>query len=185
MSKTHSLPFDLSCIALAFSTAEAHAVAFDSMTAEMLQWHASEVYPANQQIKAELVCAGKAASTAAVYASAILKWARSGKTPVSLHACINKNPPDHVKSKAGRPAKQGAGKTTATNSGAAVDPLAPSTVASEAVSPMHRWVKDLNALNAGATILRDAKNQTMSAEDAAALKDAVSKCIALLGKYTA
>ena len=183
MAKTHSLPFDLSSIVLSFSTAEAHATAFDQMTAEMLQWHYAGFYPTNADIKAALVGAGKKPTTAAVYASAILKWARSGKKPKSLHDCIGKNPPGHVKSKAGRKSGQGAGKTTATNS-TGVDPLSPSTIASEAISPMHRWVKDLNALNAGATILRDANNNTMTAADAAALKDAVSKCVALLGKYT-
>lgn len=182
MAKTISLPFDFSNIVAAFNTAEAHAAAFDAMCADMVQWHASGVYPANADIKAALVQAGKTAATAAVYASAILKWARSGKTPATLHACVNKNPPDHVKGKRGRPAGQGAGKTAA-NSGAAVDPIT-ATGAGDAPSPMHRWVRELNTLNAGTNILRNARNECMSAEDAAALKDAVSQCIALLGKYT-
>jgi hypothetical protein len=187
MAKTVSLPFDLSVITLAFSTAEAAAAAFDCLTADMLQWNHSGVYPSNADIKAALTEAGKKPATAAVYASAILKWARSGKLPKSLHDCIGKNPPDHVKSKAGRPAGQGAGKTTASaavSSGAAVDPLAPSAPMKDAPSPMHFWVRELGALNAGATILRDTQNRTLSAADANALKDAVSKCIALLGKYT-
>lgn len=87
--------------------------------------------------------------------------------------------------KRGRPSGKGAGKPTATNSGAAVDPLAPNGAVKEAVSPMHYWVKELNALNAGATILRNAKNDSMTAEDAVALKNAVSTALALLGKYTA
>jgi hypothetical protein len=151
----------------------------------MVQWHASGFYPSNADLKAALVAAGKKPATASVYASAILKWARSGKVPKTLYACINSNPPGHAKSAAGRPTKQGAGKTTAKKSGAAVDPLAPNNAVKDAVSPMHYWVKELNALSAGATILRNAKNDAMTAEDAVALKDAVSVALALLAKYTA
>lgn len=187
MAKTLHLSFDLSCVTLAFTTADEAAAAFDAFTAEMVQWHASGIYPASADLKAAIVAAGRPAATAAVYASAILKWARSGKLPSSMGACVNKNPEGHVKSNAGRKPGQGKGKTTAAtaaNSGAAVDPIN-ALGASDAPSPMHRWVRELRELNAAAFILRDAKNFTMSAEDATALKDAVSKCIALLGKYTA
>ena len=181
MAKTHSLPFDLSSIALAFSTAEAHAAAFDQMTAEMLQWHAAGFYPSNANIKVALVAAGKKPTTAEVYASAILKWARSGKLPKSLHDCIGKNPPGHVKSAAGRKSGQGAGKTTAVvNSGIAVDPMNPG----ESQSPMHRWVVQANTLSAAAFMLRNAKNETMNTDDAKALQDAANTIAALLGKYT-
>jgi hypothetical protein len=183
MAKTHSLPFDLSSIALAFSTAEAHANAFDAMTAEMLQWFHAGVFPASADIKVALVQAGRRATTAAVYASAILKWARSGKTPASLHKCVGSNPPDHVKSKAGRPAKQGAGKTTAVGAkGSIAAPLL--VAATESQSPMHRWVVQANALSAAAFMLRNAKNETMNTDDAKALQDAANLIAALLGKYT-
>lgn len=187
MAKTVSLPFDLSNITLAFTTADAHADAFNAMCADMIQWHASGVFPSNANIKAALIAAGRKGATAAVYASAILKWARSGELPKSLNACVNSSPKNHQKKGAGRPSGKGAGKTTApaaANSGAAVDAVNPDAT-DNARSPIHRWVRQLNELNAGAFILRDAKNHTMSAEDAAALKDAVSKCLALLGKYTA
>ena len=181
MAKIASLPFNLTCVTLAFTTADEAATAFDAFTAEMVQWHASGVYPASADLKAAIVAAGRPAATAAVYASAILKWARSGKLPSSMNACVNKSPEGHVKGKAGRKAGQSAGKSPeAPNSGAAADPMAPQ----DAPSPMHRWVRELRDLNAAAFILRDAKNSTMSAEDANALKDAVSTCIALLGKYT-
>lgn len=187
MAKTVSLPFDLSNIVLAFDTAEAHANAFDAMCADMVQWHAAGVFPSNADVKAALVQSGRPAATAAVYASAILRWAKSGKLPKTLRACVNSVPDGHVKSARGRPAGKGAGKTTAppaANSGAAVDAVNPDAT-DNAPSPIHRWVRQLRELNAGAFILRDAKNHTMSAADAAALKDAVYKCLALLGKYTA
>jgi hypothetical protein len=108
----------------------------------------------------------------------------TGRNGVMQRVNAMMKPADNTAVKRGRPAGNGAGKTTAKNSGAAVDPLAPNGAVKDAVSPMHYWVKELNALNAGATILRDTQNRCLSAEDANALKDAVSKCIALLGKYT-
>lgn len=188
MIKTVSLPFDLSSIALAFASAEAHASAFDCMTAEMLQWHAARVFPSNADLKAALIDAGKAATTAAVYASAILKWAKSGKTPACLHACITKSPPGHVKSKAGRPAKNGAGKTTKpvveSDDDSEGDPINPKGAA-DAPSPIHRWVRSFNDFGACAFVLRDASNKTMTAADASAAQDLAAKLAALLGKYTA
>jgi hypothetical protein len=188
MSKTVSLPFDLSSIALAFSTAEAHTSAFDCMTAEMLSWHLARVFPSNADLKAVLTESGKKASTAAVYASAILKWAKSGKTPASLHACIAKSPPGHVKAPAGRPAGKGAGKTTKpvveSDDDSEGDPINPKGAA-DAPSPMHRWVRSFNDFGACAFVLRDASNKTMTAADASEAQDLAKKLAALLGKYTA
>lgn len=187
MAKTVSLPFDLSNIVLAFDTAEAHANAFDAMCADMVQWHAAGVFPSNADVKAALVQSGRPATTAAVYASAILKWARSGKLPKTLRACVNSSPEGHVKSKRGRPAGKGAGKTTtvtADNSDAAVDPISAGG-AGDAPSPMHRWMRQLNDFRQGVFILRDAKNECMTAEDATRAQNLAAELTALLGKYTA
>lgn len=188
MTKTVSLPFDLSSIALAFSTAEAHASAFDCMTAEMLQWYLARVFPSNADLKAVLTGSGKTPGTARTYANAILKWAKSGKTPRNLRSCVNDTPPGHVKSKAGRPAKNGAGKTTKpvveSNDDSEGDPINPKGAA-DAPSPMHRWVRSFNDFGACAFVLRDASNKPMSAQDATEAQDLAKKLAALLGKYTA
>lgn len=89
-------------------------------------------------------------------------------------------------SKAGRPAGQGAGKATATaaNSGAAVDPITAGG-AGDAPSPMHRWMRTLNDFRQNVFILRDAKNEVMTAEDATRAQNLAAEMVALLGKYTA
>lgn len=187
MAKTHSLPFDLRNIVLAFNTAEAHANAFDAMCADMLHWHAAGVYPSNDQIKTALVAVKNKdgstkykAASASVYASAILKWARSGQTPSTLHACINGTPKGHIKSTRGRKAKNAVEK--------AVAATAPASIAvpleSETVSPMHGWMVKVKDLGAAAFMLRNARNEPLSVEDAKALQDAVNTIAALLGKYT-
>jgi len=117
----------------------------------------------------------------------LLKACESGTGRNGVMERVNemKNPPTNsTKPRVGRPSGKGAGKTPMKNSGAAVDPLAPTSPMKDAPSPMHFWVRELNTLSAGATILRDTQNRCLSAKDANALKDAVSKCIALLGKYT-
>lgn len=107
--------FDLSNITLAFSTESAATEALALMKADMMAWHAADLYPAN----ADLIAAIKAgmphlsASSLKVYASRILKWARAGQTPATLRACVNSDPSGAGKGKGGRPKGQGAGKTTA------------------------------------------------------------------------
>jgi hypothetical protein len=97
-------------------------------------------------------------------------------------------PADSTKPKRGRPAGKGAGKTT-TNSGAAVDPLAPaandSIIPKDGVSPMHRWAVALAAMDSGALIVRDANNGTMTAEDATAFQKLIKNASMIVGKYTA
>jgi hypothetical protein len=183
MSKTIFLPFDLTSIALAFSTAEAHATAFDTMTAEMAQWYAARVYPSNTDIKSVLIDAGKAPATARTYASAILQWAKSGKTPRNLRSCVTDTPEGHVKSKAGRPAGKGAGKTTAAAVESVGDPINPKG-ATDAPSPMHRWVRSFNDFGACVFVLRDAANKTMTAQDATEAQELAKKLAAIIGKYT-
>jgi hypothetical protein len=103
--------FDLSNITLAFVQSHDAAMSFDAMTADMLQWHASGVYPANQDLIAALVAADRwGKGTCTVYASNLLSWARSGQTPRNISAVVKGKPDGHVKAKAGRKAGQGAGK---------------------------------------------------------------------------
>jgi hypothetical protein len=105
--------FDLSNITLAFVQAHDAASSFDAMTSDMLQWHASGVYPANQDLIAALIAADRwGKGTCAVYASNLLAWARSGQTPRNISAVVKGKPEGHVKGKAGRKTGQGAGKTT-------------------------------------------------------------------------
>ena len=106
--------FDLSNITLAFSTESAATEAFALMQADMMAWHAAGEYPANPDLIAA-IGAGMphlGAGSLKTYASALLKWARSGKTPASIRACVNSTPPGAAKGKGGRPAGKGKGKTT-------------------------------------------------------------------------
>jgi hypothetical protein len=107
-----------------------------------------------------------------------------GRTGVYRRVNDAMKPADSTKPKRGRPAKQGAGKTTApavmTDSGG--DPINPAP--GESISPMHRWVVQANTLSAAAFMLRNAKNETMNTDDAKALQDAANLISALLGKYT-
>lgn len=186
MSKIHTISFDLSALTIAYKAAADYHTAFDTFCAEMMQWHAAGVYPTNGEVKDAIKAADSELKPASVsvYACNLLKWAKAGKTPANMRACVNKAPEGHVKAtNKGRPAGQGAGKTTAPaekNSGAAADPLAPT----EAVSPMHRWVVQANTLSAAAFMLRNQRNEAMNTDDAKALQDAANTIAALLGKYT-
>jgi alpha-beta hydrolase superfamily lysophospholipase len=94
-------------------------------------------------------------------------------------------PADSSKPKRGRPAGKGAGKTTAA---AVAKPAAAnddSIIPKEGVSPMHRWMVALAAMNSGALIVRDANNSTMTAEDATAFQKLIKDASAIVGKYTA
>ena len=52
-------------------------------------------------------------------------------------------------------------------------------------SPMHGWARRLQALSAAALMVRNDKNENLSAEDAVALQDAIKMALAIMGKYTA
>jgi hypothetical protein len=92
-------------------------------------------------------------------------------------------PADSTKPKVGRPAGKGAGKTTAKPAAAAA--ANDSVIPKHGISPMHSWVVALAMMDNSACIVRDAKNRTLSAEDAAALQAALKPVQAILGKYTA
>ena len=106
--------FDLSNITLAFATASAHEEAFALMQSDMIAWHHAGEYPTNP----ELVLAIKlgmdhlSEGTCKVYASRILKWARSGKTPSTIRAVVNTDPAGAPKGKGGRPKGKGKGAST-------------------------------------------------------------------------
>lgn len=51
-------------------------------------------------------------------------------------------------------------------------------------SAMHGWARQLNALKAGALIVRNDKDQTMTAADATELQNALTVALAIIGKYT-
>jgi hypothetical protein len=112
MDNIHSFADDMQVITRALLTAAEAANAFDEMTARMMQWNASGVYPSNKEVAAALTQADYAASSAKTMASRILAWAKAGKTPKTLHECVNKTPDGHVKGKGGRKAGQGKGKST-------------------------------------------------------------------------
>lgn len=102
---TQSLPFDLTNVTAAFADAERAANSFDAMTADMVAWHAAGIFPSNDQMIAALMRVGKwSQSTCKVYASNLLKWARSGQTPRNIAQVVKGQPDGHVKGKGGRPA---------------------------------------------------------------------------------
>ena len=161
--------FDLSCITLAFSTAADAEGAFDTLTAEMLNWHVAGEYPNNADvasaIKAALPHLG--AASVKVYASALLKWARAGKTPRTIRAMVTLCPPGHVKSKAGR--KAGQGKSTS--------PEAPAAEAPQAPQGDRAWKQVLEAMRAGVPARKD-----WASEDIVAFQDCAAKMIALIAR---
>lgn len=187
MSKTHIVSFDLSALTLAYTAAATYHVAFDAFCADMVQWHAAGAYPTNGQVKAALTAADKGLKpgSVSVYACNILKWARSGKTPANMRQCVNKSPEGHVKAAAGRPAGKGAGKTTATAAAESAAANDSSIIPKDGVSPMHRWAVALTAMDSGALIVRNAANNTMTAEDATAFQKLIKDALAIVGKYTA
>jgi hypothetical protein len=94
-------------------------------------------------------------------------------------------PADSTEPKVGRPAGKGAGKTTAAAAVKTAAAANDSVIPMDGASPMHRWLVALTAMDNGALIVRDAKNNTMTAEDATALQAALKTCRAIVGKYTA
>jgi hypothetical protein len=164
--------FDLSNITLAFVQAHDAASSFDAMTADMLQWHASGVYPANQNLIAALVAADRwGKGTCAVYASNLLAWARSGQTPRNISQVVKGKPDGHVKGKAGRKAGQGAGKTTK-----------PADDAAQAETPSvpnedRAWRLFLEGLRHQVPQRKDWESQ-----DIVAFQDCIGKMIALINR---
>lgn len=165
--------FDLSNITLAFSTESAATEALALMKADMLAWHAADLYPAN----ADLITAIKAGmphlttSSLKVYASRILKWARAGQTPATLRSCVNSDPSGAAKGKGGRPKGQGAGKTTAAK---------PDTAQAEAPSVPNEdraWKMFLEGLRHQVPQRKDWESQ-----DIVAFQDCIGKMIALINR---
>lgn len=161
--------FDLSNITLAFTHAHDAAQSFDAMTADMLQWYESGVYPSNQDLITALVAAKRwSEATCKVYASNLLAWARSGQTPRNISQVVKGKPAGHVKAKAGRKAGQGAGKTTAPKDDAQAEaPTVPNHDAS--------WKQFLESLRATVPTRKD-----WAAEDIAAFQNCATQMIALI-----
>jgi len=164
--------FDLSNITLAFSTESAATEAFALMQADMLAWHHANEYPANPEL-ISAIGAGMphlGAGTLKTYASAILKWARSGKTPASIRACVNSTPPGAAKGKGGRPKGKPAAKVETKADAAKADAASvPNADAS--------WKQFLETLRAQAPGRKD-----WQSEDIVAFQDCASKMIALIAR---
>lgn len=165
--------FDLSNITLAFVQAHDAAASFDAMTADMLQWHESGVYPSNQELIAALTAAGRwGAGTCKVYASNLLAWAKSGETPRNISQVVKGKPAKHVKGKGGRPAGQGAGKTTKpeTDDAAAEKPTVPNNDAA-----WRQFIEDIRAKVAG--------RKDWPSEDIVAMQNLCGTMLALMKRH--
>jgi hypothetical protein len=160
--------FDLSNITLAFSTESAATEAFALMQADMLAWHAADDYPANPDLIAAISAGMPHLGTGSLktYASAILKWARSGRTPASIRACVNSAPPGAPKGKGGRPK----GKPTAEVDTAKAD-------AASIPNADNAWKQFLETLRAQVPGRKD-----WQSEDIVAFQDCASKMIALIAR---
>ena len=162
--------FDLSNITLAFVQSHDAAMSFDAMTADMLQWNAAGVYPSNQEVIAALVAAGRwGKGTCEVYASNLIKWAKSGQTPRNISQVVKGKPDGHVKAKAGRKAGQGAGKTTKPADDAAQ--AAPETVPNDDAA----WLRFINDMRSKVNGRKD-----WPADRIVAFQDTTATLIALL-----
>lgn len=173
--------FDLSVVALAFGAQSAAEEAFDTLTAEMLLWHAAGEFPSNSDvasaIKSGLPHLG--AASLKVYASALLKWAKSGKTPRTIRAMVNTAPAGHIKGKGGRPAGKGAGKTTKTEAPAAAPVDADAApVGTEALPG--QWARYLEGVRAQA-----AAQKSWSSADIVALQDCATMMLAIIKRNRA
>ena len=162
--------FDLSNITLAFVHAHDAAQSFDAMTADMVQWHQSGIYPTNKELIAALVAANRwALPTCKVYASNLLAWAKSGQTPRNISQVVKGKPANHVKGKGGRPTGKGAGKTTKTEN-AKADAPAPSVPNDDAA-----WMQFIGEMRAKVNGRKNWK-----AEDIVAFQDCTMTLIALI-----
>jgi hypothetical protein len=162
--------FDLSNITLAFAHAHDAAQSFDAMTADMVQWHQSGIYPTNKELIAALVAANRwTLPTCKVYASNLLAWAKSGQIPRNISQVVKGKPANHVKGKGGRPAGNGAGKTTKPENTKA-DAPAPSVPNDDAA-----WVQFIGEMRAKVNGRKNWK-----AEDIVAFQDCTMTLIALI-----
>lgn len=163
--------FDLSNITLAFSTAAAHDEAFALMQSDMIAWHTAQSFPSNQDLIAA-IGAGLphlGAASLKVYASRVLKWARSGQTPSNIRAVVNTDPKGATKGKGGRPAGQGKGKSTA----AKPDAAQAQPVAVENTDTAWRmFIEDMRAKVAG--------RKDWPSDRIVAFQDCAAKMIALI-----
>ncbi len=140
------------------------------MTADMVSWYESGIYPSNQELIAALVAADRwGKSTCSVYASNLLAWAKSGQTPKNISQVVKGKPAGHVKSKAGRKAGQGAGKSTAPAEDKAQ--AKPDTVPNDDKHWM-QFIQDMRAKVAG--------RKDWPADRIAAFQDTTATLIALL-----
>ena len=163
--------FDLSNITLAFSTAAAHDEAFALMQSDMIAWHAAQSFPSNQDLIAA-IGAGLphlGAASLKVYASRVLKWARSGQTPANIRAVVNTDPKGATKGKGGRPAGQGKGKTTKPAEDKA---QAPAATVENTDTAWRMFIEDMRSKVAG--------RKEWPSDRIVAFQDCAAKMIALL-----
>lgn len=163
--------FDLSNITLAFSTAAQHEEAFALMQSDMIAWHTAQSFPSNQDLIAA-IGAGLphlGAASLKVYASRVLKWARSGQTPSNIRAVVNTDPKGATKGKGGRPAGKGAGKTTAAKPDTAQ--TQPATVENTDTA-WRMFIEDMRAKVAG--------RKDWPSDRIVAFQDCAAKMIALI-----
>lgn len=157
--------FDLTCITVAFQAADAAATAFDALTAEMVQWYESGEYPERADVIAAIAASGRKESTAKVYASRILTWAKAGKLPKTINELVNDGP--KASGKGGRPKGKGKAATKATEATPADKPSVPNTLAA--------WRQFLAQIQAEVP-----KRADWAAEDIRAAQDLCGTLIALL-----
>jgi hypothetical protein len=163
--------FDLSNITLAFSTAAAHDEAFALMQSDMIAWHTAQSFPSNQDLIAA-IGAGLphlGAASLKVYASRVLKWARSGQTPANIRAVVNTDPKGATKGKGGRPAGKGAGKTTKPTEDKA---QAPAATVDNTDTAWRMFIEDMRSKVAG--------RKEWPSDRIVAFQDCAAKMIALL-----
>lgn len=163
--------FDLSNITLAFSTAAQHDEAFALMQSDMIAWHTAQSFPSNQDLIAA-IGAGLphlGAASLKVYASRVLKWARSGQTPSNIRAVVNTDPKGATKGKGGRPAGQGKGKSTAAKPDAA---QAQPAAVDNTDTAWRMFIEDMRAKVAG--------RKDWPADRIVAFQDCAAKMIALI-----
>lgn len=163
--------FDLSNVTLAFSTAAAHDEAFALMQSDMIAWHTAQAFPSNQDL---IVAIGAGlphlgAASLKVYASRVLKWARSGQTPSNIRAVVNTDPKGATKGKGGRPAGQGKGKSTAAKPDAA---QAQPAAVENTDTAWRMFIEDMRAKVAG--------RKDWPSDRIVAFQDCAAKMIALI-----
>ena len=158
--------FDLSNITLAFSTAAAHEEGFALMCADMLAWHHAGEYPTNPDLIVAIQTGMPhlSAGSLKVYASRLLKWARSGKTPSNIRTVVNTDPPGTSKGKGGKPKGKKGNKVDKAQAEAPAVP-----------NDDRAWVQFIEGIRAQVPGRKD-----WASEDIVALQDCAGKMIALI-----